>query len=252
MSNAKSLHKDPKDFTVIGKSVNRPDGIEKVIGKARFGADMNLPNQLYGKILRSPHPHAIIRKIDTSKAKALAGVKAVITAKDFSPRDNSFAIICENIMAQKKALYEGHAVAAVAAVDELTAKKALKLIKVDYKILPHVTDVMEATKKDAPVLHNDMFTEGLKRKPSKPSNIKKTLQFGHGNIEAGFADADVIVERRYTTEAAHQGYIEPHACVANYVNASQADLWCCTQGHFHVRDICSNILDMDISFQGFL
>ncbi len=134
-----------KPFKVIGTRVRRPDGIDKVTGRAKYGADAFAPGQLVGLLLRSPHAHAKIKKIDTSKAEKLPGVKAVVTAADLpdlTAGDRALRDTLENCMARSKALYDGHAVAAVAAVDMHTAKQALKLIKVDYQVLPHVTDPM--------------------------------------------------------------------------------------------------------------
>ena len=151
-------------FKVIGTRPLRPDGIDKVTGRARYGADASAPGQLVGRVLRSPHAHARITKIDTSKAEKLPGVKAVITSADLpdlTNGDRGMYDILVNCMAREKVLYDGHAVAAVAAIDATTARKALKLINVDYEILPHVTDVDEAMKPSAPVLHSDMFTEGV-------------------------------------------------------------------------------------------
>ncbi len=224
--------------------------MDKVTGRAKFGADASAPGQLVGLILRSPHAHARIRKIDTAKAEKLAGVKAVITSADLpdlTNGDRAMRDILENCMARKKALYDGHAVAAVAAVDAATAKKALKLIRVDYEILPHVTDCDEAMKASAPVLHDDVFTEGVEPKPEKSSNVSKRSEFGHGDVEAGFRQADVIVERSFKTEQTHQGYIEPHACLANVGPDGQGELWVCTQGHFVFRNQCAQLLGMDIS-----
>ena len=241
---------DKEKFDVIGTRPDRPDGIDKVTGRARFGADATAPGMLIGRVLRSPHAHAKIKKIDTSKAEKLAGVKAVVTSADFP--DNSdgdaeaYYVMC-NSMARDKVFYEGHAVAAVAAVDAVTAKKAMKLIKVTYDVLPHVTDVDEAAADGAPLLHEDLFTEGLKRKPKKPSNINQVSEFGHGDVEAGFKKADVIIEKSYKTEAAHQGYIEPHACLANMSPDGSGELWVCTQGHFMVRDVCAQMLGIDYS-----
>ena len=136
-------------FKVVGTRVKRPDGVDKVTGRAKYGADHNLPGQLVGLFLRSPHAHAKIIKIDTSKAEKLKGVKAVITSDDLPDLTGGEVIpytILENCMARGRALYDGHAVAAVAAVDQATAKKALKAIKVTYEVLPHVTDVDEAMK----------------------------------------------------------------------------------------------------------
>jgi CO/xanthine dehydrogenase Mo-binding subunit len=239
-----------RKFKVVGTRPARPDGIDKVTGRARFGADAVAPGMLVGKILRSPHAHAKIRKIDASKAEKLAGVKAVVTRDDFpdlTKGDAALYDVLYNIMAREKALYEGHAVAAVAAVSETVAKQALKLIKIDYEVLPHVTDVDEAMKPGAPVLHSKMFTEGVEPKPKKPSNIVKRHEFGHGDVEAGFKQADFIVERSFRTAATHQGYIEPHACLANVGPDGQGELWVCTQGHFMVRNFCALLLGMDIS-----
>ena len=156
----------------IGSRPDRPDGADKVTGRARFAADFNLPGQLIGRVLRSPHAHARIKSIDTSKAEALAGVKAVVTAKDF-PEQADLTVpagemqvnlrdVTRNIMAREKVLYEGHPVAAVAATTDAIAKQALSLIKVDYQILPHVIDVAEAMRPDAPVLHDHLMTDGAK------------------------------------------------------------------------------------------
>lgn len=239
-----------RDFTSVGTRPIRPDGIDKVTGRARYGADFNMAGQLVGRVLRSPHAHAVIRKIDTSKAEALPGVKAVITAADLpdlTNGDSALYDILDNCMARKKALYDGHAVAAVAAVDARTAKQALKLIAVDYEVLPHVTDVDEAFKHTAPLINEAIFTEGLEEKPVKPSNVHKRTQYGHGDIHKGFADADFVVERSFRTEQTHQGYIEPHACVASVSADGTAELWVCTQGHFVYRQHCAQLLGMEAS-----
>ena len=239
-----------RSFTSVGTRPIRPDGVDKVTGRARYGADFNMAGQLVGRVLRSPHAHATIRKIDTSKAEKLAGVKAVITAADLpdlTDGDAAMYDILDNCMARKKALYDGHAVAAVAAVDARTARQALKLIEVDYEVLPHVTDVDEAMKHSAPVLNDTIFTEGVEPKPGKPSNVTKRTQYGHGDIEEGFEQAEFVVERSFKTEQTHQGYIEPHACVANVSSDGTADLWVCTQGHFVYRQHCAQLLGMDVS-----
>ena len=236
-----------KKFKSVGTRPLRPDGVDKVTGRARYGADFNMPGQLVGRILRSPHAHAKIQKIDTSKAEKLKGVKAVITAADLpdlTNGDSGMFDILDNCMARKKALYDGHAVAAVAAIDAHTAKKALKLIKVDYKVLPSVTDVDEAVAPKAPLIQDKKFTFGDE---AKPSNIANRSEYGHGNVAKGFKDADFIVERRYKTGQTHQGYIEPHACVASVNPDGTADLWVCTQGHFVYRQNCADLLGLDVS-----
>jgi CO/xanthine dehydrogenase Mo-binding subunit len=239
-----------RSFTSVGTRPIRPDGVDKVTGRARYGADFNMAGQLVGRVLRSPHAHARIVKIDTSKAEKLAGVKAVITAADLpdlTDGDAAMYDILDNCMARKKALYDGHAVAAVAAVDARTARQALKLIEVHYEVLPHVTDVDEAMKHSAPVLNEAIFTEGLEEKPAKPSNVTKRTQYGHGDVHQGFGQADFVVERSFKTEQTHQGYIEPHACVANVSSDGTADLWVCTQGHFVYRQHCAQLLGMEAS-----
>lgn len=239
-----------RKFSSVGTRPLRPDGIDKVTGRARYGADFNMAGQLVGRVLRSPHAHAVIKSIDTSKAEKLAGVKAVITAKDLpdlTDGDAGMYDILDNSMARKKALYDGHAVAAVAAIDARIARQALKLIEVDYEILPHVTDVDEAAHHHAPLINDTIFTEGLEEKPAKPSNVTKRTQFGHGDVHKGFAEADFIVERSFKTEQTHQGYIEPHACVASVNPDGTADLWVCTQGHFVYRQHCAQLLGLEAS-----
>ena len=241
----------------IGTRPVRPDGVDKVTGRARFGADVHLPNMLVGKVLRSPHAHARLKSIDASRALSLPGVKAVVTRDDFGDIPSEFVPagemlvnyrdIVRNVMAREKVLYEGHPVAAVAAVSERAAKEALDLIEVDYEVLPHVMDVEEAMAPDAPLLHEDMITAGVEPAPETPSNVAKVVEFGHGDVEAGFAEADVVIEREFRTRPVHQGYIEPHSCVASFTGAGQADLWCTTQGHFMVRGHCAKLVGMEVS-----
>ena len=241
---------DPRthEFKVVGTRPLRPDGVDKVTGRAKFGADANAPGMLIGKILRSPHPHARIRSINTAKAAKLPGVKAIVTRDDFPEcADASLKDVLYNVMAREKALYDGHAVAAVAATSAAVARKALKLIQVDYEILPHVTDVDEAMKPGAPILHKDMITEGVEPTPKKASNIAGRHEFGHGDPEEGFKHADHVIERVFKTEATHQGYIEPHACLASVGSDGTGELWVCTQGHFMVRDTCAALVGMDVS-----
>ena len=239
-----------QEFKVVGTRPPRPDGVDKVTGRAKFGADAFAPGQLVGLILRSPHAHAQISKIDTSKAEKLKGVKAVITSDDLpdlTNGDRGMLDILENCMARGRALYDGHAVAAVAAIDAPTAKKALQLIKVVYKVLPHVTDVDEAMKPDAPIIQPYVRTTGIDPKPKKASNVSQVTEFGHGDVDAGFEEADVIIEKSYKTEQTHQGYIEPHACLASVGPDGQGELWVTTQGHFTFREVCAKLLGMEVA-----
>jgi CO/xanthine dehydrogenase Mo-binding subunit len=242
---------------VVGTRPIRPDGVDKVTGRAIFAADTRASGMVWGKILRSPHAHARIVSIDTTKAEKLPGVQAVVTAKDFPEIANEEAFVGEgpmnfrdlscNVMARTKALYEGHAVAAVAATTQAIADEALALIDVKYDVLPFVIDVEAAMADNAPVLHDDMFTAGVNPKPTKPSNIAKVVTFKKGDAEAGFKDAEVIVEGKYTTKPVHQGYIEPHACLATYAPDGQITIHSSSQGHFMVRAYTAKLLGIDIA-----
>jgi len=248
--------KSPK-FDVVGTRPVRPDGADKVTGRAKYGADHNVAGQLVGKVLRSPHPHARIKSIDTSAAAALPGVKAVITRDDFKDQASEFVPagemlinyrdVIRNVLAREKVLFEGHPVAAVAATSESIARAALKLIKVDYEVLPHVIDVVEAMKPDAPIVEDGMITVGVTPPPTKPSNIAKRVEFTLGDVEKGFKEADLVIEREFNTQPVHQGYIEPHACVATVSEDGTAELWTTTQGHWVVRAHCSRLLGWDIT-----
>lgn len=239
-----------KPLNSVGTRPLRPDGVDKVTGRARYGADFNMPGQLVARVLRSPHAHARIKNIDTTRAEAVKGVKAIVTAADLPDLTDGNAglyAILDNCMARTKAKYDGHAVAAVAAIDEKAAKAALKLIEVDYEVLPHVVDVDEATASDAPLVDDNCLTGGMDPAPKTPSNIANRSEFGHGDVDAGFDQASVIIERSYKTEQTHQGYIEPHACVANCNSDGTAELWVCTQGHFVYRQTCADLLGLEVS-----
>jgi CO/xanthine dehydrogenase Mo-binding subunit len=226
----------------IGARTIRPDGADKVTGRAQYSADYTMPGMVWGKILRSPHAHARIRSIDTSKAEALPGVKAVVTAKDFEPFpiDKPVALgiqdmrwMARNMLAHEKALFHGHPVAAVAAINEEVAAEACKLIAVDYEVLPHAIEIEDAIKPDAPILHDWVKHEG------KPSNIAGTMVLKTGDIDKGFAEADIVVERTFTTRPVHQGYIEPHACTVSYAADGRVTIWSSSQGQFMVRAMTS-------------
>ena len=245
------------DLKVVGTRPIRPDGVDKVTGRAVFAADTRSAGMLWGKILRSPHAHARIVSIDTSKAKAVPGVRAVVTAADFPDIKSEEAFVGEgpmnfrdlalNIMARGKVLYEGHALAAVAATTQEAADAGLAAIEVQYEVLPFVIDVDDAMKDDAPILHDDLFTAGVNPKPTKASNIAKVVVFKKGDIEAGFKEADVIVERTYTTKPVHQAYIEPHACLANYAADGQVTIHASSQGHFMIRAYTAKLLGIDMA-----
>jgi CO/xanthine dehydrogenase Mo-binding subunit len=223
----------------IGQRTIRPDGVDKVTGRAAFAADTTMPGMIWGKVLRSPHAHARIRSIDTSKAEKLSGVKAVVTSRDIVdfPLEKGAVMLgiqdmrwmCRNIMARDKALFHGHPVAAVAATTEAIAAEACKLIEVDYEVLPFAIEIDDALKPDAPILHEWNKFDG------KPSNISGRLEHKKGDIAEGFAKADIIIERSFTTRPVHQGYIEPHACLISVAADGKTTVWSSSQGQFMVR-----------------
>ena len=246
-----------REYRFIGTRPVRPDGVDKVTGRANFGADLQLADMLHGCVLRSPHAHALIRSINVDRAAALPGVKAVITGADFpqfTPADKVVGVVTlswydlsRNVIARDKALYDGHAVAAVAATSPAIAQQAAALIEVDYDVLPHVMTAPEGMQADAPVLHDDLFTEGVEPAPTTPSNIAKRTEFKLGDLDEGFAAADVIVDYEFNTETVHQGYIEPHACVASIAEDGMATIWCSSQGQFMVRAYTAQVCGMEIA-----
>src|ERR1700687_1350108 len=248
---------DKSALRLVGTRPIRPDGVDKVTGRANFGADMTMPGMLWGRVKRSPHAHARIVSINTDKALALPGVKAGVTRADFpevpperahiGAAPHNLRDLSLNCMAKGKVLYEGHAVAAVAATSPDIAEQALDLIEVQYEVLPHVMDVEAAMAPDAPLLHDNVFTAGVEPNPTKPSNITKMVRFAKGDVEAGFKEADIIVEQRYTTKPVHQGYIEPHACPVSVAADGQCTIFSSSQGQFMVRAYTSRICGADIA-----
>ena len=245
-------------YRVIGTRPVRHDGVDKVTGAARYGADINLPGMLYAKMLRSPHSHARIRSIDTSQAEALPGVVAVATSADFpiiEDRVLDFAevqgnarMIAENMLAKDKTLYVGHAVAAVCATSPHIAEEALKLVTVDYEVLPTVLTWREAMADDATLLHDDMTTyfrvERFARGDDTgvKSNVAGHIQHKVGDVEQGFAESDIVIEREFETQTVHQGYIEPHVSTAMWSADGRVTVWTSTQGLFNIRAQTAAIL----------
>jgi xanthine dehydrogenase molybdenum-binding subunit len=239
-------------YKVIGTRPVRPDGVDKVTGRAQYGADIRLTGMLYGRIKRSPHAHARIKSIDVSKALALTGVKAVVTSADLPLAADRIQDLGEgaanlrdlsnNVLAGDKVLYRGHAVAGVAATNVHIAQEALDLIEVEYEVLPPVLDVRDAMRPDAPILDENRRTKSLAGVGDTPSNVAQHLQFEYGDPAQGFAEADVIVEREFTSKMVHQGYIEPHASTAIWNADGQITIWTTTQGAFPVRAQCAEVL----------
>ena len=257
-----------KEYKVVGTRPVRHDGADKVTGLARYSADLNLPGMLYGKVLRSPHAHARIKAMDTSKAQALPGVRAVVTGADIvEPAGRAsdlaegamvnFKFLSNNVMAQDKALYKGHAIAAVAAVSAHAAEEALALIDVEYETLPPVMHARDAMAADATLVHERLA--GLNTAATRAggvlddddgaagTNIANHFEFNMGNLDDGFAAADVVVERSVNTSAVHQGYIEPHSGTAMWHDDGSLTVWSSSQGHFTVRDHTARLVGVPVS-----
>lgn len=244
-------------YKVIGSRPLRPDGVDKVTGRALYGADVKLPGMLHGKVLRSPHAHARILSIDFSAARALPGVRAVVTAQDLPSIGDQMADLGEstvnlryvsnNILAHDKVLYYGHAVAAVAADNVHVAEEALALIKVEYERLPHVLDGKQAMLPEAPILLSDLRTNELGKLGDAPTNVASHLCHQRGDLAAGFAQADVVVERTFQTAMVHQGYIEPQTVTALWNEDDQLSIWCSTQGAFSVQEQLAELLQVPLS-----
>jgi CO/xanthine dehydrogenase Mo-binding subunit len=249
--------KQERAYRVIGSRPVRPDGVDKVTGRAQYGADIRFPGMLHGRVKRSPHAHALIKSIDVSKALALPGVKAVVTSADLPrPADEVQDIgegaanlrdLSNNVLAGSKVLYRGHAVAAVAALNSHIAGEALDLIEIEYEVLQPVMEVRDAMRPDAPLLDENRRTKTMAGKGDTPSNIASHVRFEFGDVDAAFASADAIVEREYTTQMVHQGYIEPPAATATWTTDGQITIWTCTQGAFTVRAQCAPILGHPVS-----
>jgi len=255
-----------KQFRVIGTRPIRHDGADKVTGRAQYGTDFRMTGMLFGRVKRSPHAHAIIKRIDASRALALHGVKAVITAADLPPPTvggggpgpgggggpQGARFQMENFMASKKALYIGHPVAAVCATDAHVAEDALALIDVEYEVLTPVLDVREAMAEGAPILHEDLRTRDaspLASEPpaDKPTNVASHTQYKLGDIEKGFAEADVILEREFTTSMFHQGYLEPTNGAAEWSKDGHLTLWNSSQGPHNFRTQLAQMFRIPLS-----
>jgi CO/xanthine dehydrogenase Mo-binding subunit len=239
-------------YQVIGTRPIRQDGADKVTGRALFGADIRLPRMLYGAVLRSPHAHARIISVDTRRAAAVPGVKAVVSAADLPSSADEMEAAGRRyqraaILARDKVLYYGHAVAAVAATSPHVAEEALALIDVEYEILPPVLDVRQAMQDDAPILLPDLRMDEMGRKSDQPTNVAAHIQYKRGDLERGFQAAALVVEREFVTATVHQGYIEPQNATALTNAGGQVTIWCSTQGAFGVRDQVSEILDIPVS-----
>ena len=249
-------------FKVIGTRPIRHDGTDKVTGRAQYGADFTIPRVLYGKILRSPHAHARIKKIDTSKAEKIDGVLSIMTGKDIPETKNTdegdrkvtlgelstdLKYLREGVMATEKALFKGHPVAAVAATNVHKAEEACKAIEIYYEVLDSVITAPDAMKSNAPIIQEDIRTTELGEKLDSQTNIAEHFQHKIGDISKGFKESDIVIEREFNTSTVHQGYIEPHNCVVHWRDDGRIHVWNTTQGPFNVRDATAEVLGVSLS-----
>jgi CO/xanthine dehydrogenase Mo-binding subunit len=230
-------------YRVIGKPLGRPDGVDKVTGTGRYSADHALPGMIWGKSLHSPYPHARILSIDTSAAEALPGVHAVITAADIAFGPWGRAIKDVPVLAQDRVRFIGERVAAVAADDEDIAQAALDLIEVEYEELPAVFDTLEAIEEGAPLLHPDYPSYMGARPVEKVSNAYSSAVNEKGDIEAGFAEADVVVENTYTLSRQHHAYLETQSVAINVEN-DVVQVWTCSKAPYDTRNALSIAIEV--------
>ena len=227
------------EYKTVGKRPVRHDGYDKVTGKAQYSADINLPGLLHGVVLRSPHAHAMIKSIDTSRAEAHPDVRAVVTSKDLadpSGWDIGDRHLSNKVLASDKVVYKGHAIAGIAAANAHAAEAALSLIDVEYEALPAVTSAEEAMADGAPQLH-----------PEYAGNVSDHSQLKLGDVDAALGEADIVVEREFRTQTVHQGYIEPHSATAWWTPEGKLTVWCSSQGHFQIGENTAKVLGVSSS-----
>ena len=248
----------PNGHRYVGKRTPRKDGVGKVTGQTLYADDMKLPRMLHAKILPSPHAHARIKSIDTVKARQVPGVEAVITSGDLPPFKKNPSNRRGMVFPDEEVLFFGQPIAAVLAADPHVAEQALELIEVDYEVLPAVIDTMEAVKEGSPLTrqplhdvdrseekgHVSVNVEESDQDESAPSNIASTTPFKRGDVEAGFAEADVVLERSWRSAMVHQSYIEPHSTIADYNASGELSIWTSTQAPFYVRDELAQTLEI--------
>jgi CO/xanthine dehydrogenase Mo-binding subunit len=227
--------------TIIGTSTQRLEGPEKVSGRAIYATDVSLPGMLWCKVLRSPISYGRIKKIDASRARSLAGVRAIITGEDVTGFLIGRKIYDMPLLADGLVRFIGEKVAAVAADSEAIAEEALGLIDVEYDEMTPLLDPLEAVKPDAPLLHpNVQGYRGLLHPITVPSNVFVHMNWKKGDVEAGFRESDIIVENTFTTKPVHQAYIEPHACVVQAQGSGSGDIWACSKVPFALREQVAN------------
>src|SRR5437764_1246822 len=254
-----SVMKTTRDVRGVGLSIPRPDGPEKVTGKVQYVADIQPRGLLHAKLRRSPHAHARITRIDTSRAKALAGVRAVLTAADMPYLKKKAPTRAHAVLAMDRVVFAGQPVAAVAADEPAIAEEALDLIDVEYEVLPAAVDPLESMKPGAPAVaeagteadtseaqaHGSVAGVKSEAKPAKAVNISQQARLQRGDVAKGLAESDVVIEKTYRIPMVHQGYLEPHAVLAQWDTTGQLTLWASTQGSFNTRSEVADVLHIE-------
>ncbi|GIW08439.1 MAG: dehydrogenase [Dehalococcoidia bacterium] len=229
--------------TTVGQPVGQVAGPLKVTGRATYTADIRLPNMAYGAVVRSTLPHARIVSIDTSRALAMPGVLAVITGKDIPPGRVGRRIRDLPILAVDVVRFVGERVAAVVAEDQATAEAAALAVEVEYEELPAALTMRDALAPGAPILHPDLASyDGLPGAPPQQSNVLSRRTYGYGDVDEGFRQADVIIQRRYTVPRQHQGYLEPHACLVSTAPDGTAEVWLTNKTPFQAQEQAAKAL----------
>ena len=253
-----TVMKTTRDVKGVGLSIPRPDGPEKVTGQVQYVADIKARGLLHAKLLRSPHAHARIVRIDTSKARALPGVRAVLTAADIPELKRKAPTRAHAVLAIDRVMFVGHPVAAVAADEPAIAEEALDLIEVEYEVLPAAVDPLQSMQPGAPpvaeagteadtseaMAHGAVTVAKTEAKPTKAVNISQQSRLHRGDIAQGFAESDVIIEKTYRVPMVHQGYLEPHAVLAQWDTTGFLTLWASTQGSFNTRSEVADVLEI--------
>src|SRR5256885_1524459 len=253
-----SVMKTTRDVKGIGISILRPDAPEKVTGVVQYVADLSPRGLLHAKLLRSPHAHARIIKIDVSKARVLPGVRAVLAAADIPELKKKAPTRAHAVLAIDRVVFAGQPVAAVAADEPAIAEEALDLIEVQYEVLPVSADPLEAMKPGAPPVadsgteadtseaqaHGSVAGVASEAKPAKAVNISQPPRLQRGDVAKALAESDVVIEKTYRVPMVHQGYLEPHAVLAQWDTAGNLTLWASTQGSFNTRSEVADVLEI--------
>ena len=256
-----AVMKTTREVRGVGLAIPRPDGPAKVTGQTQYVADIKPAGMLYAKLLRSPHAHARIVRIDTSRARALRGVRAILTAGDIPELKRKAPTRAHAMLAIDRVVFVGQPVAAIAADELAIAEEACDLIDVEYEVLPASVDPLLAMQVGAPpvleagteadtseaLAHSGVAVAKTAAVPTKAVNISQQSKLGRGDVARGFAESDVVIEKTYRVPMVHQGYLEPHAALAQWDSNGQLTIYASTQGSFNTRSEVAEILHMEES-----